>query len=84
MSAWWYKQTSLSVTQNFTNEKRLCRRVPRNATIEDFQYVIHALKCRQIDVPSFITHRAHLSDVVNTFRMWTKPGSNVMKAMIEI
>jgi 2-desacetyl-2-hydroxyethyl bacteriochlorophyllide A dehydrogenase len=56
----------------------------RNATIEDFQYVIHALKCRQIDVPSFITHRAHLSDVVDTFQMWTKPESNVMKAMIEI
>lgn len=55
----------------------------RNATIEDFQHVIQALKCRHLDTSAFITHRADLQSVVDTFEDWTRPESNVVKAMIE-
>ncbi|GMA61962.1 zinc-binding alcohol dehydrogenase family protein [Alicyclobacillus fastidiosus] len=55
----------------------------RNATIEDFHHVIHELKGQHLDASTFITHRADLKSVVATFDDWTKPESNVVKAMIE-
>jgi 2-desacetyl-2-hydroxyethyl bacteriochlorophyllide A dehydrogenase len=56
----------------------------RNATTEDFQYVMKCLKSGQIDPKKYITHRADFSDVINEFEKWTDPKNNTIKAIIEL
>jgi len=56
----------------------------RNATAEDFDNVIQAIRDGSIDVDSFITHRCSFDDTVEQFEGWLKPESKVIKAMIEV
>ena len=56
----------------------------RNATIEDFEYVMECLKAGKIDPKKYITHRADFSEMINQFRNWIDPNNNVIKALIEI
>lgn len=56
----------------------------RNATREDFENVIFALKRGWIDPEMFITHRVALDQVKNEFKSWLNPDNHVIKAMIEI
>lgn len=56
----------------------------RNATMEDFDNVIGAVRSGSIDVDSFITHRAPFSEMIKQFDTWLKPESKVIKAMVEL
>ena len=56
----------------------------RNATIEDFEYVMHCLKAGKIDPKKYITHRADFTDMINEFDKWIDPKNNVIKALIEL
>ncbi|HUC94239.1 MAG TPA: zinc-binding alcohol dehydrogenase family protein [Paenibacillus sp.] len=56
----------------------------RNATPDDFNQVLEAVRDGQIDVGSFITHRAALDEMIGHFDSWLKPESRVIKAMVEI
>ncbi|GGF96404.1 zinc-binding alcohol dehydrogenase family protein [Paenibacillus abyssi] len=56
----------------------------RNATKEDFDNVIGAVRSGSIDVDSFITHRAGFSEMIGHFESWLKPESKVIKAMVEL
>ncbi|MFC5701363.1 zinc-binding alcohol dehydrogenase family protein [Cohnella faecalis] len=57
----------------------------RNATREDFEYVLKALRSGSIDVERYITHRAPFDDMIGEFeRIWLKPESKVIKAMVEL
>ncbi|WP_369406129.1 zinc-binding dehydrogenase [Alicyclobacillus kakegawensis] len=56
----------------------------RNSTREDFRQVMEAIAGGQIEVSSFITHRAGLDEVVDRFDVWTKPETGVIKAMVEV
>jgi len=56
----------------------------RNATIEDFEYVMECLKAGKIDPKKYITHRADFSEMINQFGNWINPKNNVIKALIEI
>jgi len=38
----------------------------------------------RIDIEPWITHRAPFVDVVEEFPRWTKPETDVIKAMIEV
>lgn len=55
----------------------------RNATREDFNTVIIAMKEKLIDVTSLITHRVPFDKVRDEFMLWLDPGSQVVKAMVE-
>lgn len=52
----------------------------RNATIEDFEYVIQVLN--QFPTDSFITHNVHITDMIDHFDSWLKPETGVMKATV--
>lgn len=52
----------------------------RNATMEDFQFVIDHLKDFPTD--SFITHEVHFSEMISNFDSWLKPETGVIKAMV--
>lgn len=52
----------------------------RNATLEDFQFVIDHLSL--FPTQSFITQQVHFTEMISNFDNWLKPENNVMKAMI--
>ena len=55
----------------------------RNATHEDFQFVIDALQKKSIDAETMITHRIDLNDVVNDFPKLFMQKVQLIKAMIK-
>ncbi len=52
----------------------------RNATLEDFEFVIKNL--HQFPTKAFITHRVDLQDMIEHFDTWLDPKSKVIKAMV--
>lgn len=56
----------------------------RNATREDFEYVIESLKSGKINPKSYLTHRVDFYDLPNNFERLISLENNVIKALIEI
>jgi 2-desacetyl-2-hydroxyethyl bacteriochlorophyllide A dehydrogenase len=56
----------------------------RNATREDFDHVISAMKQQLIDPANYITHRVQFDEVANQFASWLDPANGVIKAMVEV
>ena len=56
----------------------------RNATRDDFQQVIRAMKNGEVNPATYITHRSVFDDVKDSFPGWLNPASGVIKAMIEM
>ena len=56
----------------------------RNATKEDFQKVMSAMKNKLIDPSNYITHRTIFTDVKNEFPQWLNPANGVIKAMVSM
>jgi 2-desacetyl-2-hydroxyethyl bacteriochlorophyllide A dehydrogenase len=54
----------------------------RNATRQDFEEVIKAIKDKRIDVTSLITHRVPFKEVSEKFSSWLNPSNHVIKAMV--
>lgn len=54
----------------------------RNATFEDFKYVISILEKGEFPVDSFITHKVDHTEMIENFNEWLDPKSGVIKAMI--
>jgi 2-desacetyl-2-hydroxyethyl bacteriochlorophyllide A dehydrogenase len=56
----------------------------RNATRDDFEQVMNAMKNKLIDPLTYITHRINFEQVKSEFDEWLKPDSGVIKAMVSI
>jgi 2-desacetyl-2-hydroxyethyl bacteriochlorophyllide A dehydrogenase len=56
----------------------------RNALPGDFTRIIGLVEEGRIDTKPWITHRAVLDEVAGRFPVWVQPGSQVLKAMIEV
>lgn len=56
----------------------------RNATKEDFRYVIESLESGKIDPKKYITHRVAFQDLPEYFENLIKPENNVIKALVEL
>lgn len=56
----------------------------RNATRQDFEQVISALKSKEVKPSTYITHRAAFDEVSTEFAHWLNPEIGVIKAMIEL
>lgn len=56
----------------------------RNATRDDFDHVISALKTGKIDPVTYITHRVGFDQVSQEFSSWLDPASGVIKALVVI
>jgi 2-desacetyl-2-hydroxyethyl bacteriochlorophyllide A dehydrogenase len=56
----------------------------RNATRQDFEHVITAIKNKKIDPSKYITHTVNFHGVKDVFSEWRKPASNVIKAIVEL
>ena len=56
----------------------------RNATIQDFEQVISAIKAGQIPTSKLITHRTNLHGAVVDLPRWAREKIGLIKALIEI
>lgn len=56
----------------------------RNATREDFEHVITAIKELRVNPAIFITHQVRFEKVASQFESWLNPVTGVIKAMIEL
>ena len=54
----------------------------RNATFEDFQYVISVLEKGEFPVDSFITHNVDCEKMIAHFDSWLDPNNGVIKATV--
>jgi 2-desacetyl-2-hydroxyethyl bacteriochlorophyllide A dehydrogenase len=56
----------------------------RNATKEDFEKVMKAMREKKVNPATYITHRVGFKDVKDNFTNWLNPEFGVIKAMIEV
>lgn len=56
----------------------------RNATRDDFEHVVNALKTGKVQALNYITHRVKFDRLKDEFPKWLKPESGVIKAMVEM
>jgi threonine dehydrogenase-like Zn-dependent dehydrogenase len=56
----------------------------RNATHDDFRFVIDSITRGQVDPVRLITDRIGFGDAVDGFRRLLTPGSNSIKGIIEL
>jgi 2-desacetyl-2-hydroxyethyl bacteriochlorophyllide A dehydrogenase len=56
----------------------------RNATRQDFEYVISSIRNGSIKPKDFITHRVHFDEVKKEFKSWLDPANGVIKATVEL
>lgn len=56
----------------------------RNATREDFQYVMNEMRSGKINVDQLITHRLKFNDVTHKFNELGKKKNRVIKAIIDL
>ncbi|MEO8608848.1 MAG: zinc-binding alcohol dehydrogenase family protein [Chloroflexota bacterium] len=54
----------------------------RNANRQDFDNVLQMLDKGNVDISSWITHRASPQAMIEDFSSWLNPSSNVIKAMV--
>ncbi|MDB2521074.1 zinc-binding dehydrogenase, partial [Flavobacteriaceae bacterium] len=60
--------------------KEMTMMCSRNATIEDFEYVISVID--QFPTDTFITHRVSYTEMIDRFDGWLNPESGVIKAIV--
>jgi 2-desacetyl-2-hydroxyethyl bacteriochlorophyllide A dehydrogenase len=56
----------------------------RNATRDDFNWVIESMKNKQVNPSTYITHRVNFDEVKDDFENWLNPATGVIKAMVTI
>lgn len=56
----------------------------RNATLEDFEYVMNTLRQKAFPTEAFITHRSNFQSMIGEFKNWLDPSFGVIKAMVNL
>ncbi len=56
----------------------------RNATRADFEKVMAAMKKKEVEPHTYITHRVGFGEVKDHFEEWLNPANHVIKAMVEL
>jgi len=56
----------------------------RNATRDDFSYVINSMKNKLVDPAAYITHRVSFDEVKKNFEGWLNPANRVIKAIVSM
>jgi len=56
----------------------------RNATRQDFDYVLQSLRSGTIDPKRYITHRGSFESMIEQFNDWIDPKNNAIKIIIDV
>ncbi|MBS4212791.1 zinc-binding alcohol dehydrogenase family protein [Neobacillus rhizophilus] len=75
-------QADISFPDPEFHRKELTLLSSRNATKQDFEYVIQTIKQGQVDTNAFITSKTSFEEIMDEFESLSKPESNTIKAMI--
>jgi 2-desacetyl-2-hydroxyethyl bacteriochlorophyllide A dehydrogenase len=75
---------SITFTDPDFHRKEMTLFGSRNATNEDFQHVIAAIRRGELPVDRLITHRTGLADAVGNIPIWATQKTGLIKAVIEI
>ncbi len=73
----------LSFAHPAMHAKEMTLLCSRNATLEDFEYVISILEKGEFPVDSFITHNVGYNDMIDNFDAWLDPANGVIKATVD-
>ena len=66
------------------HRREMTLRGSRNATAQDFERVIEAIRNADVDIDRIITHRTSLDDATIDLGRWATEKSGLIKAVIEI
>lgn len=77
-------RTDLTFSDPEFHKREMTLMGSRNATGEDFEEVLDAVRSGRVQVGKLITHRGRLEEVLERFPEWIRPETGVVKAMIEI
>ncbi|MCU6798184.1 zinc-binding alcohol dehydrogenase family protein [Paenibacillus sp. WQ 127069] len=66
------------------HKKELTLMSSRNATREDFDTVIQAVRDGAVDIDRYITHRVRFDHMIDEFEKWYDPANGVIKAIVEL
>lgn len=77
-------KSDITFSDPLFHSKELTLMASRNATKEDFDFVIQAIDSGYIDADRYITHRSQFDHLINEFETWLNPESGVIKAMVEL
>jgi 2-desacetyl-2-hydroxyethyl bacteriochlorophyllide A dehydrogenase len=77
-------KSDISFNDSDFHKKELTLMGSRNATREDFAYVVNMVKNGVVDINSYITHRAHFDEMIQQFEGWLTPEAKVIKAIVEV
>jgi 2-desacetyl-2-hydroxyethyl bacteriochlorophyllide A dehydrogenase len=66
------------------HKKELTLMGSRNATLEDFEVVLDAIKTGFANTDAFITHHVEFDRMMEVFENWTKPEAKVIKGMVTL
>ena len=75
---------SITFTDPDFHRKEMTLLGSRNATNEDFERVIGAIRDGDVPVDRLITHRTSLADAVHNIPIWATQKMGLIKALIEI
>jgi 2-desacetyl-2-hydroxyethyl bacteriochlorophyllide A dehydrogenase len=75
--------TELSFHHPSLHAKEATLLCSRNATREDFQFVMKVLREKRFNLGSYITHEASFSDIVGGFNAWSSPDSKDIKIIAQ-
>jgi len=56
----------------------------RNATKEDFLFVIDTLSKKLFPIQAYVTHQVAFEQMIDDFSTWTDPANQVIKAMVSL
>jgi 2-desacetyl-2-hydroxyethyl bacteriochlorophyllide A dehydrogenase len=56
----------------------------RNATREDFLWVLQCLADKRFDLAPLISHRCDFDSLIEVFTLWTSPDSGLVKGLVKI
>ena len=72
----------LSFSDPHFHSREMTLLASRNATPDDFAWVIDSLRTNDIDLSPWITHQATPETIVPEFPTWLDPATGVIKAML--
>lgn len=56
----------------------------RNATAQDFRYVVEAIRSGIVPVQALATHRTSMRDLPAAIEQWSRPEAHVIKGLVEL
>jgi 2-desacetyl-2-hydroxyethyl bacteriochlorophyllide A dehydrogenase len=77
-------KTDISFSDPEFHKKELTLMASRNATREDFDIVLEAVRSGSLDADRYITHRVGFEQMIGQFESYLNPQTKVLKAMVEL